>query len=42
VRLDPNTHLFVAATAFCTSIVFAIALMALLGVAIHLLVPGAG
>jgi hypothetical protein len=41
VKLDPNTYWFVAATAFLTSICFAIACMALLKVAIHLFVPGA-
>ena len=42
MRLDPNTHALVAATAFLTSIAFAVAAMGVLGLAIHLFVPGAG
>ena len=42
MRLDPNTHAFVAATAFLTSIAFAVAAMGVIGLAIHLFVPGAG
>ena len=41
MRLDPNTHAFLLATAFLTSICFVIAAMAVLGLAIHLFVPGA-
>jgi len=42
MKLDPNTHVFIAATAFLTSIAFAVAIMALIRLAVHLLVPGAG
>jgi hypothetical protein len=42
MRLDPNTHAYVMATAFLTSICFAIAAMSVIGLAIHLFVPGAG
>jgi hypothetical protein len=42
MKLDPNTHAFIAATAFLTSIAFAVAVMALIRLAVHLLVPGAG
>lgn len=42
MRLDPNTHAFVMATAFLTSICFAIAAMQVIALAIHLFVPGAG
>ncbi len=42
MRLDPNTHAFVLATAFLTSIAFAIAAMQVVAVVIHLTVPGAG
>jgi hypothetical protein len=42
MSLDPNTHAFVLATAFLTSITFAIAAMAVIGLLIHLFVPGAG
>jgi hypothetical protein len=42
MRLDPNTHTFVAATAFPTSIAFAVAATGVIGLAIHLFVPGAG
>ena len=42
MRLDPNTHAYVMATAFLTSICFAIAAMSVVGLAIHLFVPGAG
>jgi len=42
MSLDPNTHAYVMATAFLTSIFFAIAAMSVLGLAVHLLVPGAG
>ena len=41
MRLDPNTHAYVMATAFLTSICFAIAAMSVIGLAIHLFVPGA-
>ena len=41
MRLDPNTHAYVMATAFLTSIFFAIAAMSVIGLAIHLFVPGA-
>jgi len=41
VRLDPSTYAFVAATAFLTSIAFAVAVMGLIQIAIHLFVPGA-
>jgi hypothetical protein len=41
MRLDPNTHAFLMATAFLTSITFVIAAMAVLALAIHLFVPGA-
>ena len=41
MRLDPNTHAYVMATAFFTSIFFAIAAMSVIGLAIHLLAPGA-
>jgi hypothetical protein len=42
MRLDPNTHAFVMATAFLTSICFALAAMQMIALAIHLFVPGAG
>ena len=42
MRLDPNTHAFVMATALLTSISFAIAAMSVLALAIHLFIPGAG
>ena len=42
MRLDPNTHAYVMATAFLTSICFAVAAMQVVAVAIHLFVPGAG
>ena len=42
MRLDPNTHAYVMATAFMTSVCFAIAAMSVIGLAIHLFVPGAG
>jgi hypothetical protein len=42
MRLDPNTHAFVMATAFLTSIFFALAAMQVIALAIHLFVPGAG
>jgi hypothetical protein len=42
MRLDPNTHMFVAATAFLTSIAFAVAVMGLIQIAVHLFFPGAG
>ena len=41
MNLDPNTHAFVLATALLTSIAFAIAAMAVIGLVIHLTVPGA-
>jgi hypothetical protein len=41
MRLDPNTHAFVMATAFLTSMCFAIAATSVIGLAIHLFVPGA-
>jgi hypothetical protein len=41
MRLDPNTHAYVMATAFLTSICFAIAAMSVIALAIHLFVPGA-
>ena len=41
MRLDPNTHAFVLATAFLTSISFALAAMQVIALAIHLFVPGA-
>jgi hypothetical protein len=42
MRLDPNTHAYVMATPFLTSVCFALAAMQVVGVAIHLFVPGAG
>jgi hypothetical protein len=42
MRLDPNTHAFVMATAFLTSVFFAAAAMQVIALAIHLFVPGAG
>ena len=42
MRLDPNTHALVMATAFVTSICFAVAAMSVIGLTIHLFVPGAG
>jgi hypothetical protein len=42
MRLDPNSHAFVMATAFLTSICFALAAMQVIALAIHLFVPGAG
>ena len=42
MRLDPNTHAFVMATAFLTSICFSVAAMSVIALAIHLFVPGAG
>ena len=42
MRLDPNTHALVMATAFMTSICFAVAAMSVIGLTIHLFVPGAG
>jgi hypothetical protein len=42
MSLDPNTHAYVMATAFLTSICFAIAAMSVIALAIHLFVPGAG
>jgi hypothetical protein len=39
MRLDPNTHAFVLATAFLTSISFAIAAMNVLALCLHLLLP---
>ena len=42
MKLDPNTHAFVLATAFLTSIAFAVAAMDVIALAIHLFVPGAG
>ena len=42
MRLDPNTHALVMATAFMTSICFAVAAMSVSGLTIHLFVPGAG
>jgi hypothetical protein len=42
MNLDPNTHAFVLATAFLTSITFAIAAMNVIALAIHLIVPDAG
>jgi hypothetical protein len=39
MRLDPNTHAFVLATAFLTSISFAIAAMNVLALVLHLLLP---
>jgi len=41
MRLDPNTHAYVMATAFFTSICFAIAAMSVIGLAIHFLASGA-
>jgi hypothetical protein len=41
MRLDPNTHAFVLATAFLTSISFALAAMQVIALAVHLFVPGA-
>jgi hypothetical protein len=41
MRLDPNTHAYVMVTAFLTSVCFAIAAMNVLGLVIHLFVPGA-
>jgi hypothetical protein len=41
MRLDPNTHAFVLATAFLTSICFALAAMQVIALAIHLFVSGA-
>ena len=41
MSLDPNTHAYVMATAFLTSICFAIAAMSVIALAIHLFVPGA-
>ena len=41
MRLDPNTHALVMATAFVTSICFAVAAMSVIGLTIHLFVPGA-
>jgi hypothetical protein len=42
MRLDPNTPALVMATAFMTSICFAVAAMSVIGLTIHLFVPGAG
>jgi hypothetical protein len=42
MRLDPNTHAYVMATALLTSICFAIAAMHVIALAIYLFVPGAG
>jgi hypothetical protein len=42
MKLDPNTHAFVLATAFLTSITFAIAAMQVIALVIHLTVPDAG
>jgi len=41
MKLDPNTHAYVLATAFMTSIAFAIAAMQVIALLIHLFVPGA-
>ncbi len=41
MNLDPNTHAFVLATAFLTSITFAIAAMNVIALLIHLAVPDA-
>jgi hypothetical protein len=41
MRLDPNTQAFVMATAFLTSICFAIAAMSVIALGIYLFVPGA-
>jgi hypothetical protein len=38
MRLDPNTHVYVAATTFRASVAFAVAAMAVLGLAIHMLI----
>jgi hypothetical protein len=39
MRLDPNTHAFVMATALFTSITFAIAAMSVIALVLHLTVP---
>jgi hypothetical protein len=39
MRLDPNTHAYVLATAFFTSITFAIAGMAVIALVLHLTLP---
>jgi hypothetical protein len=39
MRLDPNTHAYVMATAFFTSITFAIAAMSVIALVLHLALP---